>query len=162
VNNLAFIDGQNLHLGSLENGWEVDYKRFRIYLKDKYKIKRAYYFIGYYKKSFKNLYLKLSKSGFILVFKKYSNFSLSIKKGNIDNDLIFEVMRILIEEKDVNKIFIISSDGDYKKLVNYLIYKKKFGKIIFPNKRFSSNLYNNLHSKYFDYLDNFKNSVEYK
>lgn len=35
-NNLVFIDGQNLHLGTAQNGWKVDFKKFRIYLKDKY------------------------------------------------------------------------------------------------------------------------------
>ena len=37
-NNLAFIDGQNLHLGTKEEGWKVDLIKFRIYLKEKYKV----------------------------------------------------------------------------------------------------------------------------
>jgi hypothetical protein len=45
--NLAFIDGQNLHLGTKESGWKVDFVKFRIYLKDKYKVEEAYYFMGY-------------------------------------------------------------------------------------------------------------------
>jgi hypothetical protein len=43
-NNYCFIDGQNLHLGTLEEGWKIDTKKFRIYLKDKYKANNAYYF----------------------------------------------------------------------------------------------------------------------
>ena len=45
--NLAFIDGQNMHLGTTQNGWKVDYSKFRTYLRDKYSIAEAYYFSGY-------------------------------------------------------------------------------------------------------------------
>ena len=44
--NYAFIDGTNLHLTMQNVGWLLDYKRFRIYLKDKYNVTKAYYFIG--------------------------------------------------------------------------------------------------------------------
>lgn len=36
--NYAFIDAQNLYLAIKELKWKVDYKRFRVYLKEKYKI----------------------------------------------------------------------------------------------------------------------------
>jgi hypothetical protein len=47
MKNLAFIDGQNLHIGTRQEGWSLDLARFRIYLKDKYKVLEAYYFLGY-------------------------------------------------------------------------------------------------------------------
>ena len=43
----AFIDGQNLHLTIKNLGRELDYKRFRTYLMDKYNVTKAFYFIGY-------------------------------------------------------------------------------------------------------------------
>lgn len=43
----AFIDGQNLYRGITDNGWKLDYKKFRIYLSEKYGVKKAYLFIGY-------------------------------------------------------------------------------------------------------------------
>ena len=48
-NNFAFIDGQNLYMGtkSAKPAWEINLKKFRIYLKDKYKVSIAYYFLGY-------------------------------------------------------------------------------------------------------------------
>lgn len=46
-NNFAFIDAQNLNLGVKSLGWRLDYKRFRIYLKEKYQVSAAYFFIGY-------------------------------------------------------------------------------------------------------------------
>ena len=32
--NIAFIDGQNLHLGTREHGWSVSHQRLRIYLSE--------------------------------------------------------------------------------------------------------------------------------
>jgi hypothetical protein len=37
-NNYAFIDGANLHKGIRELVWCLDYKRFRIWLKEKYNV----------------------------------------------------------------------------------------------------------------------------
>jgi len=31
--NLAFVDGQNLYLGTKQNGWAIDHERFRDYEK---------------------------------------------------------------------------------------------------------------------------------
>ena len=36
-NNFAYIDGQNLNLGVKSMGWNLDFKKFRIYLKEKMK-----------------------------------------------------------------------------------------------------------------------------
>ena len=48
--------------------WKMDYKRFRVYLRDKYHIERAYYFIGF---EYQNpLYQNLQEAGFILIFNK--------------------------------------------------------------------------------------------
>jgi len=47
IKNYAFIDSQNLNLSIQRIGWKLDYRRFRIYLKEKYKIKIAYLFIGF-------------------------------------------------------------------------------------------------------------------
>ncbi|HLD26459.1 MAG TPA: hypothetical protein VJB63_00660 [Patescibacteria group bacterium] len=43
----AFIDSQNLHLGVKSQGWILDFVRFRILLKDKYYVEKAFLFIGY-------------------------------------------------------------------------------------------------------------------
>ena len=36
--NIAFIDGQNLHLGTRIEGWSIDHQKLRVYLADKYKL----------------------------------------------------------------------------------------------------------------------------
>ena len=41
-NNYAFIDSQNLNLGIQKLGWKLDYKKFRVYPKEKYNIQKAY------------------------------------------------------------------------------------------------------------------------
>ena len=48
MNNQAFIDGQNLVLGTTlsDQPWKIDLFRFRKYLQERYNVTKAYYFIG--------------------------------------------------------------------------------------------------------------------
>ncbi|HUO56527.1 MAG TPA: NYN domain-containing protein [Candidatus Paceibacterota bacterium] len=147
--NVAFIDGQNLHMGTKEEGWSVNYARLRTYLRDKYKINEAYYFFGYVSEDSQDLYDNLQKAGFILSFREHSSAMKGQKKGNVDCDIIFGVMRKLIENEPFDKIYIVSGDGDYKKLVDFLIKKERFGKMLFPNMKFASSLYKKLGGEYF-------------
>lgn len=158
--NLAFIDGQNLHLGTTQNGWKLDHKKFRIYLKDKYHIEEAYYYFGYISEDQQSLYSNLQKAGFIVLFKEHISTLKGTKKGNVDTDIVFEIMKTIIERKDFNKILLVSGDGDYKKLVDYLITKDVFKKILFPNKKFASSLYKKISWQYFDHLD--KDALQHK
>lgn len=43
----AFIDSNNLNLGIEALGWKLDWRKFRVYLKEKYNVSNAYLFIGY-------------------------------------------------------------------------------------------------------------------
>ncbi|MYE38061.1 MAG: NYN domain-containing protein [Candidatus Spechtbacteria bacterium SB0662_bin_43] len=86
---------------------------------------------------------------------------ISYKKGNVDADLVFSVMKTLVERDDFEKIFIVSGDGDYYKMVRYLIDKERFGKMLFPNKRFRSSLYKRLGDKHTMYLYSVKDKIEY-
>lgn len=163
-NNIAFIDGQNLHLSIIENNWKIDHKKFRIYLKDKYHISEAHYVLGYITEKEQDLYSNLQKAGFIVMFKKHNSNLVTQKKGNVDSDIIFEVMKNLIDNKNFDKIVLVSGDGDYKKLVDYLILKNKFSKILFPIRKFASSLYKDLTVKYYDNLDNIdvRKKIEHK
>lgn len=151
--NLAFIDGQNLHLGTTQNGWRIDHQKFRTYLKDKYHVEEAYYFLGYVSEEQQSLYKNLQKSGFIVLFRAHSANLKANKKGNVDTDIVFEIMKTLIERKDFSRMLLISGDGDYRKLVEYLIGKDRLKKLLFPNRQFASSLYRSLPPPYFDYLD---------
>lgn len=152
--NLAFIDGQNLYYGTRENNRKIDFPKFRTYLRDKYHVSEAYYFFGYIDEDQQPLYANLQKAGFIVTFREHTSSMKGTKKGNVDTEIVFEVMKALIERDDFDAILIISGDGDYKKLVDYLIERKVFKKILFPNRKAASSLYSKLPPQFFDYLEN--------
>ena len=153
--NLAFIDGQNLYLGTSRNihPWKIDLKKFRIYLTKKYHVEKAYYFLGFVKKENQEIYEYIQESGFILIFREHNSVMLGTKKGNVDSDIIFLIMKKIYKKEEFNKIILVSGDGDYKKLVDFLIEEERFEKILFPNRKFASSLYKQLGKKYFVHLE---------
>jgi len=70
--NYVFIDGQNLHMGvtNIENPWKIDFKKFRIFLKDKYHASIVYYFLGCVFEEKRDLYTKLQEAGFCSCFQR--------------------------------------------------------------------------------------------
>ncbi len=165
--NLAFIDGQNLYFNTAKKEiepWVVDLARFRIYLEKKYQVKEAYYFLGYEQEENKDLYEEIRKAGFVLKFRSHNLAMEGKKKGNVDSDIIFHIMKKLYKKEDFDKIVLVSGDGDYKLLVDFLIEEGKFERILFPDKRFRSSLYQELGSEYFDYLESksIKEKIQYK
>lgn len=151
--NIAFIDGQNLHLGTRETGWSIDHRKLRVYLAEKYNVGEAYYFLGFVTEDEQELYDRLQKAGFILSFREHSPALRGKKKGNVDCDIIFGIMKKLVDNEPFDKAFIVSGDGDYRKLVDYLLKKGRFGKMLFPNEKYASSLYTSLGREYFDYLE---------
>ena len=161
--NYCFIDWQNLYRWL---NWQLEYKKFRIYLEDKYKVKKAYYFL-WFKEKENALYEKLQEAWFFLVFNEKPEHLRSNKKWNIDVNLVFHAMKKLYEaeinkEKYFDKIVLISWDWDFKVMVDYFLERWKFLKILFPNKKYASSLYNKLFNKNFSYIDSFKHKIEYK
>ena len=55
-NNVAYIDGANLYKGAEQLGWSLDYRRLRVWLREKYGVQQAYLFLGLVPK-YKNLYI---------------------------------------------------------------------------------------------------------
>ena len=156
MDNQAFIDGQNLKVSTMNARpcWTVDLKRFRVFLSEKYKAKEAYYFIGAYDPKNQDLYDALQKYGYIVVFREHAESSLSHKKGNVDTDIVFAIMRKLVEREKFDKIVLVSGDGDYWRMVNYLISKRKFKKLLAPSRKNVSYLYKTkMSDDYIDYLD---------
>ncbi len=162
-NNYAFIDGQNLYLGTTQDGWCIDLLKFRTYLRDKYSITEAYYFLGFINEDHNDLYSEIQKAGFILQFREHNSNMLGVKKGNVDTDIVFSIMKSLLDEESMDNVVLVSGDGDYKKLVDYLIKKQKLKKLLFPSKKYSS-LYKKLTVKYFDmlYSDFIRGKIEQK
>jgi uncharacterized LabA/DUF88 family protein len=156
LKNLAFIDGQNLYMNTAKkekNSWQIDLARFFVYLQKKYNVDKAYYHLGYVQPENNDLYEEIQKAGFILLFRLHNPAMVGKKKGNVDSDIIFNVMKKLYKKEDFNKIVLVSGDGDYKLLVDFLIEENRFEKILFPDRQYRSSLYKELTNKYFAYLD---------
>lgn len=153
--NIAYVDGQNLYMGtrSCDPAWKVDLARFRVYLEKKYDVAEAYYFLGYVQGENEDLYDTIQKAGFILKFREHNSAMLGKKKGNVDSDIIFSVMKRIYKGEPFDKVVLVSGDGDYKMLVDFLIEEEKFEKILFPNRQFRSSLYKQLSNKFFTHLD---------
>lgn len=148
MRNVAFIDGQNLYMGTKSGTppWKVDLVKFRKYLLDKYKVDEAYYFLGYVQNENEDLYDSIQKAGFILKFREHNPAMLGVKKGNVDSDIIFYTMKKLYLKESFEKVVLVSGDGDYKMLVDFLIDENKFAMLLFPNKKFASSLYKKIKS----------------
>ncbi|MCX6810731.1 MAG: NYN domain-containing protein [Candidatus Berkelbacteria bacterium] len=157
--NYAFIDGQNLNLGIKELGWKLDLKKFRKYLEDKYQVKKAYYFIGYIDGN-QVLYQMLQEYGYILIFKPTLSDSDGKIKGNCDAELVLHTM---IEFKNFDKAIIVTSDGDFACLVDYLIGKEKLKTVLAPsNRKYSSLLRKITKGKFVAFLDVLKPKLVFR
>src|ERR1700742_1202824 len=64
----AFIDSQNLNLGTQRMGWKLDWRKFRQYLRDKHGVSQAYMFIGYMSEN-EQLYEYMHELGYLVVLK---------------------------------------------------------------------------------------------
>lgn len=163
IKNIAFIDWQNLHLW-LKSEWRhVDHHKLRVFLKDKFHVHEAYYFLWCVDDEYDDLYISIQKAGFILSFREHNTALLWKKKGNVDVDIVFSMMKKLIDEPgdSWNKIILVSGDWDYKKVVDYLIKKERFDKIIFPTLKHSS-LYKSISNKHYYYLKDARKKIEHK
>jgi uncharacterized LabA/DUF88 family protein len=157
-NNYAFIDSQNLNLGIQKLGWKLDYTKFRIYLKEKYGIKKAYLFIGFVALN-QNLYDRLQEAGFVLRFKPTIPDENGKIKGNVDADL---VLRALLEIAEYDKAVVVSSDGDFYSLVQYLYENKKLKAVLSPDKKKCAVLLRQSAKEKIVYMDNLQKKLEYK
>ena len=128
--NIAYIDAAYLHKGTENLGWHLDYKRFRIWLRDKYSVAQAYIFIGLIPKN-KDLYTTLQEAGFTLIFKEVTYDGRGQVKGNCDADLVLKATQDAYENV-FDQAILVSSDGDYASLVKFLIEKDKILTVVSP------------------------------
>lgn len=161
TNNYAFIDSQNLNLGIKSQGWNLDWRKFRQYLRNKYSVSKAYLFIGFVPNN-QMLYTELQKAGYICIFKPTLEMKEDGKvkiKGNVDAELVLHTM---IEYPNYEKAVIVSGDGDFYCLIEYLDKKGKLLKILAPTSHYSSLLRKFETRHYITHIDLMKNSLEYK
>ncbi len=163
-NNYAFIDSQNLNLGTQRMGWKLDWRKFRELLAKKYGVSHAYMFIGYMSEN-EQLYEYMHELGYLIVLKPtvdINNSSEASKtaapagkdqnspadpakkteekerpaiKGNVDADLVLHAMK---ELPNYDRAIIVSGDGDFLGLIEYLQEQGKLAHIMTPNWQYSS------------------------
>jgi uncharacterized LabA/DUF88 family protein len=155
MKNYAFIDSQNLNLAIKDLGWKLDFKKFRVFLRDKYKITEAFLFVGFVTE-YEKMYTSLQEAGYTVIFKPTLDKN-GIIKGNCDAELVLQCM---IELKKFDKAIIVSGDGDFHCLVKYLKKKKKLLKIGIPSKKHYSSLLRKF-TKDFFYISDFKRKLQY-
>jgi uncharacterized LabA/DUF88 family protein len=185
-NNYAFIDSQNLNLGVQKIGWKMDWRKFRLWLEEKYGVTHAFMFIGYMLEN-ESLYELMHEHGYLIVLKPTLEIKAPaevltdeqiaekiknpptplpegevekpkmIVKGNIDADLVLYAMK---ELPNYDKALIVSGDGDFLSLIEYLALEKKLLKVLAPNRRYSTLLKE--FDEYIEGIDQHRGELAYR
>jgi uncharacterized LabA/DUF88 family protein len=162
--NYAFIDSQNLNLGVIRAGWKMDWKKFRQHLKDEYAVEKAYMFIGYVPDN-ESLYQQMKEAGYLVVLKPTVDMLMTeeeladdkhVTKGNADAELVLYAMK---ELDYYDKAVIVSGDGDFYCIVEYLEQQGKLLHLLAPNNHYSS-LYKP-YEKFVLVIDDFRKDLMY-
>ena len=156
--NYAFIDSQNLNLGVLDQGWKLDFSRFRVYLNDKYNVEKAFLFIGYMPGN-TQLYTRLQEYGYLLIFKPTLELKNGTVKGNVDAELVLHTM---IEYDNYDKALIVTGDGDFHCLVEYLNNQNKLLRLLVPNQSKYSTLLKPFAPNNISFVSDLRQKLEYK
>ncbi len=155
--NFAFIDGQNLNKSIQNQGWSLDYKEFRNYLDKEFGVKKAYMFIGMVNTN-QQLYSALQDFGYHLVFKPTIANKQGEIKGNVDVEM---VLYALTQINQYDQAVIVSGDGDFYTLVQYLQSQRKLKHLLVPNEKAYSTLYDSLDIST-TFVDDLRKTLEYK
>ena len=163
-------------------GWKLDWRRFRLYLKEVHNVEKAYMFIGYLPDNEK-LYDQMHDLGYLIVLKptlemfakqstdqEKAELAERIKthtekpedkkpatKGNVDAELVLYAVK---EMPNYNKAVVVSGDGDFFGLVEYLVEQNKLDSLLAPNWQYSSLL--KPFEKYIIRLDEKRRDLAYK
>jgi uncharacterized LabA/DUF88 family protein len=174
----AFIDSQNLNVSVQKFGWKMDWRGFRKFLAEKYGVEKAFMFIGYVPE-YESIYEQMHEAGYAVVLKptfdltrpqpemlEVMDEAQAVKpqeneekkpvKGNIDAELVLWAMK---ELSNYDKAIIVSGDGDFYCLVEYLESKGRLLHLLAPTEHYSS-----LYNRYEDYvvrLDQFRRELAY-
>ena len=144
--NFAYIDNQNLYMAThnAEEPWDVDMRRFRVYLREKYGVVRAYLFMSAFEYRYQERYLAFQRHGYVLVFREHGENLKGKKKGNVDVDVVFEMMRDLYTSPQMDKAVLVSGDGDYFRTVDHFLNLDRLERVLLPSKKNASSLYKRL------------------
>ena len=135
-----YIDGNNLYRSAKELGFNIDYKKLRGWLRQKYNPTNVYLFIGLVPERTK-FYEHLQSCGYVLVFKQTVSIGEKIK-GNCDAELVLKATSDFYE-KAFTSCILITGDGDFGCLVEFLRDKKSILCVIAPDEKKCSILLKN-------------------
>lgn len=135
-----YIDGNNLYRAAKELGFKIDYKKLRRWLSQKYRATSVYLFIGLIPSNVK-YYEYLQESGFTLIFKQTVTVGGTVK-GNCDAELVLKTVCDFFEGK-FSACYLITGDGDFGCLVEFLRDQDKLGGVLAPNRERCSILIKN-------------------
>ncbi len=135
-NSTAYIDASNLKFGVYQSNWRLDYKSFRSWLRDKFGVSRAILFMGLITNN-AELYNYLQSIGYDISFKPTITSKEGRTKGNVDGELILCIAKDFYENK-LKSVVLVSGDGDYHCIVEFLKDKKIPINIVSPNRKYLS------------------------
>lgn len=126
-----YIDLANLFAEHKVKGVEIDFEKFYIFLKNKYKADNIYIFTGYLQK-YDELYKTNESFGFKYIFKDalYNKDENKIK-ANCDVDIAINGTVDTIEN-NLELSLLISSDGDFASLIKFWKVRGVKVKILSP------------------------------
>ncbi len=154
-----YIDGNNLYRSAKELGFKIDYRKFRGWLRQKYNPEFVYLFIGLVPERTK-FYEYLQSCGYILVFKQIISVGEKIK-GNCDAELVLKTTSDFYT-KSFTSCILITGDGDFGCLVEFLKENKVMDTVIAPDKNKCSFLLRNKNVEITflnDHYHKFSNSI---
>ena len=158
ANNYAFIDSQNLNMATRAQGWKVDWRRFRVYLREKHGVSQAYIFVGFIDGQ-NDLYKSLQEAGFVCIFKPTLKYKDGTTKGNCDAELVLQSM---IEFPNYDKAIIVTGDGDFHCLVKYLHEQEKLLCLLVPDRnKFSALLKFVIFRPYLRFMNDLETLLSY-
>lgn len=156
ISNYAFVDSQNVYQGTKRDlKWMIDWNRFRKYLRDKYRVTKAYLFIGFMPEH-NDIYDELQQAGFILKFKPVLPNGEKGVKGNVDADLVLQAM---IDYQNYDKAVLVSSDGDFYSLARHLYDNQKLEAVLSPHRKTCSSLLRKSAKDTMVYMDNLEDKI---
>lgn len=156
--NYAFIDSQNVNLAVRNLGWQLDWKKFRVYLTEHYGVKKAYLFLGYLPQN-QDLYSSLQSAGFILIFKPILEYSDGTVKGNCDAELVLQTM---IDWSEYKQAIIVTGDGDFYCLIDWLHKHAKLAMLLVPNQFKYSALFKKTARQKITFMNNLIKKLAYR
>lgn len=128
-NRAVYIDGNNLYRAAKELGFDIDYKKLRGWLRQKYNASSVYLFIGLMPKRAK-FYEYLQECGYILVFKQTITVGNAVK-GNCDAELVLKSVSDFYTKR-FDDCILVTGDGDFGCLAEFLRNEKVLHLILAP------------------------------